>query len=124
MVYQRREHGSDCTAAEPRARNFLRRRAVQYVAGAMCALGILVATRCGDQGSGGGAGRMALEGPWTPDGEDVMKPGLTFHQMKALHGQLQQVRWASRFGSDRPKQVCLALLRDGCELSNDIACLR
>jgi len=47
----------------------------------------------------------ALEGPWTPEGEVVMKPGLTFNQMNELHGQLEQARWASRFGTNVPKQV-------------------
>lgn len=50
-----------------------------------------------------GAG-VVLE-PWSPEGSVVMKPGLTFNEMNQLHGQLQQTRWASRFGSDVPKQV-------------------
>ena len=34
----------------------------------------------------------------------VMRPGLTFNQMNQLHDQLQQTQWASRFGSNVPKQ--------------------
>ena len=53
-----------------------------------------------------GRGRgVALEEPWTTQGAIVMKPGLTFNQMKELHDQLQQTQWASRFGSNVPKQV-------------------
>ena len=47
---------------------------------------------------------VALEQPWTPSTEVVMKPSLTLNQMRELHGQLEQTRWASRFGSDVPRQ--------------------
>jgi hypothetical protein len=58
----------------------------------------------------GGAG-VVLEEPWTTTGSVVIKPGLTFNEMNELHGQLQQTRWASRFGDDVPKQVCVLRLR-------------
>jgi len=72
-----------------------------------CAAGALVvsAVVLAVQGSGGQLDPAALEGPWTPEGEVVMKPGLTFNQMNELHGQLEQARWASRFGTNVPKEV-------------------
>ena len=68
-----------------------------------CAAGALVVSAVVLAGQGGQL--AALEGPWTPEGEVVMKPGLTFNQMNELHGQLEQARWASRFGTNVPKQV-------------------
>ena len=72
-----------------------------------CAAGVLVvsAVVLAGLGSCGQLGPAALEGPWTPEGEVVMKPGLTFNQRNELHGQLEQARWASRFGTNVPKQV-------------------
>ena len=70
-----------------------------------CAAGALVVSAVVLAGQGSGGQLAALEGPWTPEGEVVMKPGLTFNQMNELHGQLEQARWASRFGTNVPKQV-------------------
>lgn len=93
---QTHDHGRLRTAGEGR-------RLLQ-VACSACAL-VVSAVVLAWKGSGGQLGPAALEGPWTPEGEVVMKPGLTFNQMNELHGQLEQARWASRFGTNVPKQV-------------------
>ena len=75
-----------------------RRRAGAIAAAlVMGAAAALTASRSGQ--------RVTLEEPWNLQGEVVVKPGLTFNQMRELHGQLPQTRWASKFGSDLPKQV-------------------
>jgi hypothetical protein len=84
------------------------RRLLAVVALAACAAGALLAALQNTAGRGGRRHAVALEGPWTPESEVVMKPGLTFNEMNQLHGQVQQARWASRFGDNVPKQVSAA----------------
>ena len=85
-------------------------RAVVVLFAALCTIGLLVFVAPGHLGVAGGFGWVSLEGPWTPEGEEVMKPGLTFNEMNQLHAQVQQARWASRFGSNVPKQVVAEVL--------------
>uniref|UniRef100_A0A7S0EB78 Uncharacterized protein n=1 Tax=Hanusia phi TaxID=3032 RepID=A0A7S0EB78_9CRYP len=39
----------------------------------------------------------SLEAPWSPNTEVVQKPGLSLRNIRQLHDQWQQARWASRF---------------------------